>query len=182
MSEVSTELGAAVAEACERIRSLEAERDSLAAQLAETETALARVALEVSPPRPGVTEVLSPDEIVARTAVFAAQLERARPVLEAAGEWRRMLDELDAVAAYDRPPEVALIGAVGAYQSSPSEPANPLAMPGCTCPWNNGYRLSPLGHHVSCPTLGSGHTPDDACDAVNRLPYGMGHLDREPAP
>lgn len=46
---------------------------------------------------------------------------------------------------------------------------------GCTCPWNNGYRLGPLGHHIDCPALAPGHKTGDGCDA--RLPYDMGHTD-----
>ena len=52
--------------------------------------------------------------------------------------------------------------------------ANPLAIPRCTCPLNNGYNRD-YGHHVNCPTLAPGHSPDDVCE--HRLPYDMGHTD-----
>lgn len=101
---------------------------------------------------------------------LAAQLERAERVVEAAvalvGDWKAQRSTHGG----------GLRAAVDAYQAAES---SPLAMPGCTCPWNNGYRPTVLGHHVSCPVLGPGHHPGDGCE--HRLPHDMGHTNPAPS-
>jgi len=154
MSEVSTELGAAVAEACERIRSLEAERDSLAAQRDQLAVGLNALGFRSETEAEVIPDALAFANALAaqvehwkelqhvtnrnatdlfmglarakfmdlaranaeRDALFA-QLERARPVLEAAaalvGDWQAKRSTHGG----------RLTAAVDAYQSSPSEPA-----------------------------------------------------------
>jgi hypothetical protein len=50
--------------------------------------------------------------------VTAARLAQVERVVEATRAWRAMLDELDAVAAYNRPREIALIAAVDALDGT----------------------------------------------------------------
>ncbi len=115
-----------------------------------------------------------------------AELERQRPVIETA---RAAIVELgnkipggadwDERVAYRLGLLTAAVDRLDQATPSTSEPTpNPLAVPGCTCPWNNGLLRSPLGHHVSCPVLSPGHTPGDGCE--HRLPYDMGHTDPRP--
>lgn len=50
----------------------------------------------------------------------------------------------------------------------------------CTCPWNNGYHLRVLGHHVSCPALTRRHYSGDGCPTVGRVHAGHRDPDQPP--
>jgi len=43
----------------------------------------------------------------------------------------------------------------------PLPPRHPAALPGCTCPWNNGFPVK--GHRIACPYLKGHHDPEDDC-------------------
>lgn len=47
-----------------------------------------------------------------------------------------------------------------------------FAMPGCSCPWNNGLHgfQNVRGHHINCPILKKEHHADDLCGE-------FGHMD-----
>lgn len=40
-------------------------------------------------------------------------------------------------------------------------PIHPAALPNCTCPWNNGFKVK--GHRIACPYLKGHHDPEDDC-------------------
>lgn len=65
----------------------------------------------------------------------------------------------------------------GIVYNSNVDPGSPLAVPGCTCPWNNELRpAADVRHHVNCPTLARGHHPDDGCNSADGVVHG-GHRD-----